>query len=137
MASLTRSLSSEDWQATLIGLAIVAVIGLGLIGPGPQTVTLKAAAGAVAEASAPAAGGWKISAKLGSDTVNIGGAVPVLAAGSVYTFTCRDGAVVLETVTSDGKQPQLSLVNACADEVVVTLKRDNAIPWPVFGWFAR
>lgn len=32
---------NEDWLATFIGLGIVAVIGLGLLGPGPQRATLK------------------------------------------------------------------------------------------------
>lgn len=128
---------SEDWQATIIGLVIVAVIGLGLIGPGPQTVTLKAAAGAAVEMSAPAAGGWKTSAALDGDKVDVAGAVSALAAGSAYTFTCRDGAVALETSAADGGQPRLTLENACAGEAVVTLKRDNAVPWPLFGWFAR
>jgi hypothetical protein len=128
---------SEDWQATLVGLAIVAVIGLGLIGPGPQTVTLTAAPGAAAEAAAPAAAGWKTSAALGGDSVPVAGAVVTLMAGSVYEFACRDGAVALETRADDAGQPQLALTNDCAADAVVTLKRDNAIPWPVFGLLAR
>ena len=35
----------EDWLATLIGLVIVLVIGLGLIGPGPVSATLSVAPG--------------------------------------------------------------------------------------------
>lgn len=129
---------SEDWQATLIGLAIVAVIGLGLIGPGPQTVTLKAAAGAAAEASAPAAGGWKASATLDGAKVDVVGAVSALAAGRVYAFTCQDGALALETAAENGAgTAQIALTNDCAGEVALTLKRDNAIPWPLFGLFAR
>lgn len=141
MKPFTLSLStlSEDWQATLIGLAIVAVIGLGLIGPGPQTVTLKAAAGAAAEASAPAAGGWKTSATLDGAKVDVAGAVSsALAAGSLYAFTCQDGALALEAAAENGAgTAQIALANECAGEAVVTLKRDNAIPWPLFGLFAR
>ncbi len=139
MKPFTLSLSrlSEDWQATLIGLAIAAAIGLGLIGPGPQTLTLKAANGATVEMSAPAASGWKTSATLDGDRVDVAGAVSALAASSVYTFACRDGAVTLETAAADDGQPRLTLANACAGEVVLTLKRDSAIPWPLFGWFAR
>lgn len=128
----------EDWQATLVGLAIVTVIGLGLIGPGPQTITLTAAPGAAADAAAPAAAGWKASAVLGGDSVPVDGtAAATLVAGSVYAFTCRDGAVALEVRAAEVGQPLLTLVNACAAEAVVTLKRDYAIPWPVFGLLAR
>lgn len=128
---------SEDWQATLIGLAIVALISLGLIGPGPQTVTLKAAAGAATESSAPAANGWKMSATLDGEKVDLTGAASALAAGSVYAFICRDGAVAVEMAAAAAGEPQLTLTNACAGEVVVTLTRSNAIPWPLFGLFAR
>ena len=136
MKSLRLNLS-EDWQATLAGLAIVAVIGLGLIGPGPQTVTLTAAPGAAAEASAPAARGWKISAALDGESIYMAGGA-ALAAGGVYEFVCRDGAVTLVVRAADGGgQPRLTLANECAGDVALTLKRENAIPWPLFGLLAR
>ncbi|MGQ9887603.1 MAG: hypothetical protein ACUVSX_03845 [Aggregatilineales bacterium] len=135
--ALSLSTLSEDWQATLIGLAIVAAIGLGLIGPGPQTVTLKAGNGAAAEMSALAASGWKISATLDGDKIDVAGGVSALAVGSLYAFACRDGAVALEAAAVGDGQPRLTLINDCAGEVVVTLKRAGAIPWPLFGWFAR
>ncbi len=127
---------SEDWQATLIGLALVAVIGLGLAGPGPQTVTLTAAPGAVAAGSAPAAGGWKTSATLDGQQVTVTGATAALAAGSQYQYVCRDGAVTVDVAAGAGA-PQLTLANDCAAEVTLTLARGSAIPWPLFGVFAR
>jgi hypothetical protein len=36
---------NEDWLATIIGLAIVVIIALGVIGPGPQSITINAPAG--------------------------------------------------------------------------------------------
>ena len=53
---------SEDWLATIIGLVIVGVVGLGLLGPGAQKHELKAAAGEDANAYALPLAGWKISA---------------------------------------------------------------------------
>ncbi len=128
---------AEDWQATLAGLAIVAAIGLGLVGPGPQTVTLTAAPGAAAEAFAPAAGGWKISAALDGEKLAVAGAPTVLSAGGVYEFVCRDGAPTLAAGAADGGQARLTLANECAGDVALTLKRENAIPWPLFGLLAR
>lgn len=136
MKSLRLNLS-EDWQATLVGLAIVAVIGLGLIGPGPQTVTLTAAPGAAAaEASAPAARGWQMSAALDGELIYMAGGA-ALAAGGVYEFVCRDGAVTLAVRADSGGQPRLTLANECAGDVALTLKRESAIPWPLFGLLAR
>lgn len=127
---------AEDWQATLAGLAMVAAIGLGLVGPGPQTVTLTAAPGAAAEAFAPAAGGWKISAALDGESIYMAGGA-ALAAGGVYEFICRDGALTLAAGAADGGQARLTLANECAGDVALTLKRENAIPWPLFGLLAR
>lgn len=54
---------NEDWLATLIGLAIVAIVGFGVLGPGAQSVALKADPGTTIAKEARALGGWSASSQ--------------------------------------------------------------------------
>ena len=136
---------SEDWVATLIGLGIVAVIALGLIGPGPQKVTLSTAAGETATQDVLALDGWHVSATLGDDPLMLNEAADALQAGTVYAYDCTDGTVSLLADDAAGEidvtpaegQAALALVNHCEQDLTITYKTSTAIPWPLFGLFAR
>ncbi len=134
---------SEDWLATGIGLAIVLVIGAGLIGPGPQTVSIKAAPGDTASAQAVAASGWTVSAMLGGAAAPIQGAITDLKDGDAVAITCQDGALTAQiagTLPGDAQGPDgdhavIVVTNACDAPVTVTYKKSAAIPWPIFNLF--
>ncbi|MFN8377769.1 MAG: hypothetical protein U0452_03785 [Anaerolineae bacterium] len=135
---------SEDWLATIIGLVLVGVIGLGLLGPGAQKHELKAAAGE----SAPAAyalplAGWKISATVDGQKVSIPDAPTTLEPGSVTAITCQEGQLTLDpelaaTISArpDGGKATLLLVNQCDVPVSVTYSTSPLIRWPLFSLFA-
>lgn len=137
-APARRFVLSEDWLATIIGLIIVAVIGLGLLGPGPQTVTLKAQPGESAAQTAKPLNGWKASATLGGEKVTVADAPKQLFDGQPYPFTCADGVIAAGTGDSTATFPSgahLLLTNNCEAEAVLTYTTDYAIRWPVFGIF--
>ena len=130
---------SEDWLATIIGLVIVAIIGAGFIGPGPQNAQLRAAVGERDSTEARAVDGWSISARIGDESVVIVGAPTVLADGQIYNFICHDGQIRAEPVNAgvvvSGGYAMLQLINQCDVEATVNYKIANAIPWPLFGFF--
>jgi hypothetical protein len=141
---------SEDWLATIIGLALVAVIGFGLLGPGAQKHELKAAAGESANAYPLPIGGWTVSATVDGEKVTVADAPTALEPESasgparVVAFTCADGVLALDpdlaaTISArpaDGKATLL-LVNDCDAPVTVTYSTSPLIRWPLFNLFAR
>lgn len=135
---------SEDWLATLIGLALVAVVGFGLLGPGAQSHRLEAEAGGDAVAYPLPIGGWTVSTTLGGEKVTVPDAPTALAAGSVTAFTCSDGQLALDpglaaTISArpPGGKATLLVVNECAADVVVTYSTGALVRWPLFNLFAR
>lgn len=134
---------SEDWLATIIGLAIVLVIGLGLIGPGPQNVTITAPTGETAVSIVLPVSGWKVSATLGGEQTPVENAWTTLSNGQAYLYACRDGVIAGEEAPpgSDAgaasSRALLIVVNECDQEVVITQRTNPAIPWPAFGLFGR
>lgn len=134
---------NEDWLATLIGLALVVIVGLGLLGPGAQSVAIKADPGASAAKEARALGGWSVSVKLDGAKVEGVSAPKALTAGSTYIFTCADGAVtVAESATppdgvnapASGKA-QLVVVNDCAAPLELSYSIGALVRWPLFNIF--
>lgn len=132
---------SEDWLATIIGLLIVAIIGLGLIGPGPQTVTLKAAPGESVDKTARPHDGWKASATIGGEKAVVEGAPKQLVDAQLYPFVCDGGQMAAEAGDSSLSLPSggayLTLTNNCDAEASLTYTTDYAIRWPLFGIFKR
>lgn len=136
---------SEDWQATLIGLLIVALIGSGIFGPGGQNVSVKAAAGASGVTSLRPLSGWQVSATLAGDKLVPESPATTAVAGESVILVCREGALMRgdgSLVPADTPRPpedraQLVLVNQCDGEVVVTYRTSALIPWPVFNLFSR
>jgi hypothetical protein len=138
---------SEDWIATIIGLAIVLVIGAGLIGLGPQSVSLKAKPGETVTANALAVDGWNVSATLGGEKVTIENAPTGLESNQVYGFICQEGAIEVGTILPEAGETSLlvwesgrallALKNTCDADVSVSYKTSAAIPWPVFRIFDR
>jgi hypothetical protein len=134
---------SEDWVATFIGLAIVLVIGTGLLGPGLHSVKLTATPGKTVSTSAPALDGWAISVTLDGEEVTVQDAFTTLETDTNYDYTCRDGAITAEVLADipilnplpEG-QAEIFITNECAAAVIVSYKISSAIPWPVFGLFA-
>ncbi len=135
---------SEDWVATLIGLALVAIVGFGLLGPGAQKHELKADAGATANAYPLPISGWMVSAVVDGEKVSLPDAPNALAAESVTAFTCDNGVLALDTELAaiisarpeDGKATLL-LQNNCDAAVTVTYSTDPIIRWPLFNLLAR
>ncbi|MCA9905176.1 MAG: hypothetical protein KC547_15075 [Anaerolineae bacterium] len=134
---------SEDWLATLVGLAIVAVIGFGLLGPGAQSVKLSAAPGESAEATAPVMSGWKTSATLDGEALALPADMPTQFENqTVYALTCADGAISASatqdlTVSYPPDGAPVVLDNQCAGDVVVTFATDPILRWAPFGLFTR
>lgn len=134
---------NEDWLATLIGLALVVILGFGLLGPGAQNVALKADPGATAAKEARALGGWAVSVKLDGAKVEGVEAPKTLADGQTYVFTCADGAVTLaESATPpDGVnapaagKAQLVLVNNCDAPLDLAYSIGALVRWPLFNIF--
>jgi hypothetical protein len=138
---------SEDWIATLVGLFIVFVVASGLLGPGPQSVSVKAAPDAQAQANARAMGGWRVSATVGSDRLDTATAPKTLSNEQIYTFTCEvnnaqeNVLTVQETVRTDSSEtqrpPQIIVDNQCGADVTVSYTTNAAIPYPIFYLFGR
>lgn len=136
---------SEDWLATLIGLAIVLIIALGVIGPGPQTLRLAAGAGETASLDIPAVGGWQVSVSMAGESASLAESsanVVDVQGGAGYTFICGRGVVLaLEEANGldglEAGQARLFLDNQCESEVIITYRHGYAIPWPLFNLFVR
>jgi hypothetical protein len=134
---------SEDWLATIIGLVIVLVIGLGLIGPGPQNVTITAPPGEDGQRQVLPLKTWQVSATLGGEAASIENAWTALDGGQAYFYTCRDGALrpgsdnPVLSAALPANQSVVVVINECDEEVVITQRTNPAIPWPVFGLFGR
>jgi hypothetical protein len=151
----TRFTLSEDWLATLVGLGIVLIIAAGVVGPGPQSASLRAQPGALSSALVMPIGGWQISATLAGEKLTVVNAISTstsaplslsFAAGQTYQAVCRAGQLTLEGVTTlttfpaglsapDSGQAQVALRNECEAEVALTLRTPTALPWPVFRLF--
>ncbi len=135
---------SEDWLATLIGLVIVAVIGLGLLGPGPQSVTLEAAPGEQVSRPVLMSNDWKAQAKLDGVTIPIDDRLSV-SSGLTAGYRCENETLMLDLPEADSlgsvivmrEGMSLTLDNQCAGKLTVTLTIDPAIRWPLFNWFGR
>lgn len=129
---------SEDWLATIIGLVIVAIVGLGLLGPGPQSVTLTAKPGETVEKTAKPLGGWKTSATIGGEKVTVTDALKQLLDSQQYPFTCADGTIKAEAGDLTASYPSgahLVLTNNCDADTSITLTTSAAVRWPLFGIF--
>ncbi|MBI5671630.1 MAG: hypothetical protein HZC41_26860 [Chloroflexi bacterium] len=129
---------SEDWLATIIGLVIVAIVGLGLLGPGPQSVTLTAKPGETVEKTARPLSGWKASATIGGEKITVADAPRQLSDGQQYPFTCADGTIAAEAGDLTASFPSgahLVLTNNCAAEATITYTTSTAVRWPLFGIF--
>jgi hypothetical protein len=142
---------NEDWLATVIGLSMVAVVGLGIVGPGPQTVQVTAAPGEANSRPIWEGGAPTLSAQLGDESVAIGGSA------ENWAFVCQDGGVqhvqsavynalvgqqnplpggtVTERVTTT--VVSVSVANDCDQDVTVTYKTNAAIRWPLMNLFGR
>ena len=79
---------TEDWLATLIGLAIVLIIALGLLGPGAQTVTVEVAPGETVSQEVPALTGWQVPASTGAERLTIAASAPI---AMTVSFVLRMG----------------------------------------------
>jgi hypothetical protein len=142
---LARWQPSEDWVATFIGLSIVLIIGVGLLGPGPQTVKLTAAAGKTTSAQLLPLSDWRVSATIGETSASVENSITALTAGSTVVITCREGilsAKAADVLPSGIEVPvadraQIVLANQCAADVAVSYRTSAAIPWPVFNLFNR
>ena len=129
---------SEDWLATIIGLVIVAVVALGLLGPGPQTTTLAAKPGESVGKTARALDGWKASATIGGEKAAVTDAPKRLYDGQAYPFTCINGTIAADAGDPTASYPSgahLTLTNNCDADAVLTYSTGTAIKWPLFGLF--
>jgi hypothetical protein len=134
---------NEDWLATLVGLAIVLIVGAGLLGPGAQNVTLQTASFESVSQDVRAMDGWQASATLDGERVSIADAPTTFEAGNFYLFTCMQGA--LSAVRADAPPEGMAspppgyativLSNGCQAGVSLSLRTNPIIPWPVFRVF--
>ncbi|MBI5928912.1 MAG: hypothetical protein HY862_06365 [Chloroflexi bacterium] len=134
---------SEDWLATIIGLVIVLIVGVGALGPGPQTAKLTAAAGESTSVEVLARDGWELTTTIGGEKVKVQSPFTDLKSGTIYTYECRDGEITplteqLDTATrEDSSKALISLQNNCEAKVVLTYQTKFAIRWPIFGLFTK
>lgn len=134
---------NEDWLATLVGLAIVLIVGAGLLGPGAQNVTLQAASFESVSRDVRAMAGWQASATLDGERVSIADAPTTFEAGNFYRFTCTQGTlnVARTDATPEGVAPPppghatIVLSNGCQAGVSLSLRTNPIIPWPLFRVF--
>ncbi|MCC6613819.1 MAG: hypothetical protein IT320_10100 [Anaerolineae bacterium] len=134
---------SEDWLATIVGLALVLVIGFGLLGPGAQSLKLSAAPGETVDGSTRVMSGWKASATLNGDALALPVNIPTRFDNqTVYTLTCANGAISASatqdlTLSYPPDGALLALNNECDGDVVVTYTTDPILQWAPFGLFTR
>lgn len=135
---------SEDWLATLIGLAIVFIIGSGLLGPGAQNVSIRAEAGETGAAALRPLSGWRVSATLDGERTSEAEAPTALNAGETTVITCHDGALSAQAATlpegveaAPAGRAQIIVVNECEGVVSLTYQTSALVPWPVFNLFSR
>ncbi|CAG0983864.1 hypothetical protein ANRL2_02649 [Anaerolineae bacterium] len=134
---------SEDWLATIVGLIIVLIVGVGVLGPGPQTAKLTTAAGESMGMEVLARDDWKITATVGGEKFKITAPYTNLESGKTYAYECRDGQILplaeaVDTATrEDADKAYISLLNNCDAKVVMTYQTDLAIRWPIFGLFTE
>jgi hypothetical protein len=135
---------NEDWLATVIGLILALIIGLGLLGAGQQSVAVNAAPGKNAARPANAVGGWAVSATIGDKKVTIADAPKQLERGKTYVITCKDGAltaVLAADTLPEGITPapadraQIAIANTCDAEVRLTYSVGAVVPYPLFRLF--
>ncbi|MDX2140657.1 MAG: hypothetical protein SF123_21420 [Chloroflexota bacterium] len=143
---------SEDWLATIIGLAIVAVVALGLLGPGPQNVTVRAEPGEFASAIVGDSFFRQVTICIGDTTTEINTQVGFLNDVG-YAFWCRGrGIQVIKQMDVRGIPelqdndiiitPQFGrlsfwIQNDCDQPASITYRTDAAIRWPLFNVFGR
>ncbi|NWF67894.1 MAG: hypothetical protein HXY40_02295 [Chloroflexi bacterium] len=144
--SRTKFSLSEDWLATIAGLIIVAVIGLGVLGPGPQTVTINAAAGEIQSKLALPLSGWTVSATIDGQRATVEGTLTALSGGTNLIIECAAGRLrshyavrALPAGVNDAPEDrgQIVVVNGCDAAVSVTYRTSGAIVWPLFNLFGR
>ncbi len=134
---------SEDWLATIIGLIFVLIVGIGVLGPGPQTAKITTAAGESMGVEVLARDDWKVTATIGGEKFKIASPYTTLESGKSYAYECRDGKITpltkaIDTATrEDADKAYISLQNNCEAKVVLTYQTDLAIRWPVFGLFTE
>lgn len=131
---------TEDWLATLLGLAIVCIIAAGLLGPGKYTVTIEAVPGEMVSQEIPVIAGWQVSANLGDERIAIDEAADNLAAGGVVGYLCLNDSIQVAPdagTMSVTDQALLTVQNDCDQNLTITYKTDKAIPWPLFGLFSQ
>lgn len=135
---------SEDWIATLIGLALVLIVGSGLFGPGPQSEKVSAEAAETTLTEVKAVDSWSLNAKMGDTKLPIRRPVSNLADGQRVIYTCTDNVLERSEAASlpPGEYPdpasghaQVAVINTCPAAVTLTLKTDYAVRWPAFGLF--
>lgn len=129
---------SEDWQATIIGLLLVVIIGLGLLGPGPHKVTMTATAGETVNTGIDALGGWSVSVKVNGETVDTSEFPDDINDNQIVVFACADGVVTAESIedsTVSMDTAQLTLINNCDAEVEVKYEIKATVQWPLFRVF--
>lgn len=133
---------NEDWLATLIGLAIVAIVASGLIGPGPQNVTVRAEPGSGDGETILVIENARVTGRIGEQTVTVEGADQSL------WFACRDGVISAVTLDELGTlaaplpielpiNAALTLYNQCEQPASITYRTDAAIRFPLFNVFGR
>lgn len=134
---------SEDWLATIVGLIIVLIVGVGVLGPGPQTAKLTTAAGESMGMEVLARDDWKVTATIGGEKFKIAAPYTNLESGKTYAYECRDGQILplsetVDTTTrEDADKVYVSLLNNCDAKVVLTYQTNLAIRWPIFGLFTE
>lgn len=136
---------SEDWLATIIGLALALVIGLGALGPGQQTVTLNAEANAITAQSTLAISGWNVAATLAGKAISLASAPKSLQTGATYVITCENDALTAVQAADQAlpegvsaaaiNRAQIAVVNKCAEAVRVTYTSGASVPYPLFRIF--
>jgi hypothetical protein len=124
---------NEDWLATIIGLAIVAVVALGLIGPGPQNVTITAEPGETTARDVIDRQNARISGRIGAESVQVAG-------DAGFTFVCDETGI--HSLPWDAAAPMsgnmpLTLDNQCEQPASITYRTDAAIRWPLFNVLGR
>lgn len=132
---------SQDWMATIIGLVLVAIIGAGLVGPGPHRLTITAEPGETVSAEADTLDGWTVNVETGTGddarTVLDGVSLDMDDATDL-TYICDGGELASTTPDATASGDGVTLVtvaNNCDQPVTVRLSIDAFIVWPLFGVF--